>query len=167
MRRPAFLVVVLLALTMPTVAFAQGTDETTSHNINARLVGSFTFVQFGPDYYDVYALGVTRGTVQGLGLTHLFTFQQAQESGSPAFTRFFLVAANGDKITGTYEGGTTVITGPASLVGTATWVITGGTGRFENATGTLNAAVFLTVPNGDWMSFEWPAVWTLNGTIKY
>jgi len=166
MRRPTLLIVLLLVLTLPTMAVAQGK---TPRAFKAVLEGSMTFVvmEDATSYYDVYGLGVARGTAQGLGQTELFSFQQAQESGSPILTHFFLIAANGDRIIGTYEGGHTTITGPASALGEATFVVTGGTGRFAAATGELQAKIYLTVPGGNWMAMEWPAVWTFEGWIKY
>ena len=162
MRRAALLIVLLLAVAMPTTAVAQGRTQTAPHEINATLEGSFTFVPFGPGYFDVYNLGVTSGQVQGLGRTILFTFQQPKPDGSFSATHFFLVAANGDKITGDYND---LSGGPVGgeFIGRATFVITGGTGRFAHAAGTLDATFHTTVLE----AWEWPAVWELKGTIEY
>jgi hypothetical protein len=164
MRRAALLIVLLLAVAMPATAIAQGRTQTAPHAISAMLGGTFTFIPFGPGYYDVYNLGVTSGEVHGLGQTNLFTFQMpnAEAPGSFLFTHFFLVAANGDKITGTYNNASGVPGGPGIIL-TATFVITGGTGRFAHATGTLDATAYVTVLN----AWEWPVVWELNGTIEY
>ena len=126
------------------------------------LEGSFTFVE---DH--AFGLGVARGTAQGLGQTELFCFQQSQPTMVPILTHFFLVAANGERIIGTYEGGQTAITGPASAVFEATFQITGGTGRFAQATGELQGKIYLTVPGGNWMATEYGAVWAFEGWIRY
>ena len=159
MRRLALPIVLLLVLTLPAMAVAQGK---TAHAFKAVLEGSFTFVE---DH--AYGLGVARGTGQGLGQTELFCFQQSQPDMVPILTHFFLVAANGDRIIGTYEGGRTTITGPASALFEATFQITGGTGRFAQATGELQGKIYLTVPGGNWMGVEYGAVWTFEGWIKY
>ncbi len=159
MRRPTLLIVLLLVLSLPTTAVAQGK---TQRAFKAVLEGSYTFVE---DH--AYGLGVARGTAQGLGQTELFCFQQSHPSMVPILTHFFLIAANGDRIIGTYEGGHFAITGPASALFEATFQITGGTGRFAQATGELQGKVYLTVPGGYWMAEEYGAVWTFEGWIKY
>lgn len=166
MRRPALLIVLLLALSLPTTAVAQGK---TTHALKAVLEGSYTFVPMEHPLspFDSYGLGVARGTAQGLGQTELFCFQQSQPSMVPILTHFFLVAANGERIVGTYEEGQFAITGPASALFEATFQITGGTGRFAQATGELQGRVHLTVPGGNWMATEYGAVWTFEGWIRY
>jgi hypothetical protein len=166
MRRPTLLIVLLLALSLPTTAVAQGK---TQHALKAVLEGSYTFVLMEDPRspYDSYGLGVARGTAQGLGQTELFCFQQSQPSMVPILTHFFLIAANGDRIVGTYEEGHIAITGPASALFEATFQITGGTGRFAQATGELQGKIYLTVPGGNWMAMEYGAVWTFEGRIKY
>jgi hypothetical protein len=159
MRRPTLLIVLLLVLSLPTTAVAQ---RKTPHAFKAVLEGSFTFVE---DH--AFGLGVARGTAQRLGQTELFCFQQSQPSMVPISTHFFLIAANGDRIIGTYEGGQTTVTGPASALFEATFVITGGTGRFAQATGELQGKIYLTVPGGEWMAMEYGAICTFEGWIKY
>jgi hypothetical protein len=110
-----------------------------------------------------YALGVTRGTVRGLGLTNLFTFQMPTNQGTVENGRFFLVAANGDRINGMYEGWTEVDETFTYFTAHAEWVITSGTGRFAHASGTIHATGHLTAASG----LEWPFVWDLEGTINY
>jgi hypothetical protein len=166
MRRPALLIVALLVLTLPIMAVAQAK---TPRAFKAVLEGSITFVPMEDPVtiYDSYGLGVARGTAQGLGQTELFSFQQSQPDMRPILTHFYLVAANGDRIVGTYEGGRTTVTGPASALAEATFVITGGTGRFAQATGELQGKIYLTVPGGNWMAAEYGAVWTFEGWITY
>jgi len=166
MRSAALPVVLILVLSLPAAAVAQ---EKTAHALKAVLEGSYTFVPMEHPLspFDSYGLGVARGTAQGLGQTELFCFQQSQPSMVPILTHFFLIAANGERITGTYEGGQTTPTGPASAVFEATFRITGGTGRFAQATGELQGKIYLTVPGGNWMATEYGAVWTFEGWIKF
>jgi len=159
MRRPTLPIVLLLVLSLPATALAQGT---TKRAFKAVLEGSYTFVE---DH--AFGLGVARGTAQGLGQTELFCFQQSHPSMVPVATHFFLVAANGDRIVGTFEGGRTTVTGPASALFEAAFQITGGTGRFAQATGELQGKVNLTVPGGNWMATDYGAVWTFEGWVKY
>jgi hypothetical protein len=75
------------------------------------------------------------GTASHLGRYTLvadFTVNLSTAAGSGRFT---LTAANGDMLTGTETGQAEVAAGIAQVTETAT--ITGGTGRFAGATGTL------------------------------
>ena len=79
---------------------------------------------------------------------------------------FRIVAANGDEIHGTYEGVGTYDALRADLVhGAATFVISGGTGRFDGATGTINATFLETLDDPTWASAK--VAWTLAGTVNY
>ena len=57
-------------------------------------------------------------------------------------------------------------TEPNQLHSIVDWVITGGTGRFENATGTIQADAYVTMP-GDPYALEWSVTWILDGTVNY
>ena len=165
MRRTVLLTVLLLVAAMPVVAVAQGRTQTAPHVIAGVLQGTLTFVPFGTGLFDVNTLGVTSGTVKGLGMTNLFTFHQPTAEGTVENGRFFLVAADGDRINGTYVGTTEPGPEPNLLIGRAEWVITGGTGRFAHASGTINATAYVTFVSFE--VFEWPAVWVVEGTIDY
>ena len=76
-----------------------------------------------------------------------------------------LVADNGDELTGTFEGSST----PLSGEGHATFLltITGGSGRFQNASGTMNV-----ITHGELMSTHKSLVvycnqFTSTGTLSY
>ena len=45
-------------------------------------------------------------------------------------------------------------------------MITGGTGRLENATGTIQADAYVTMPD-DPYALEWSVTWILDGTVNY
>ncbi len=75
-----------------------------------------------------------------------------------------LTAANGDELHGTFTGQSE----SSGVVGTVfhttfTMVFNGGTGRFENATGTAEVSGVLTHAE----SFPWPGRWEWTGTVRY
>ena len=76
-----------------------------------------------------------------------------------------LVADNGDELTGTFDGTST----PLSDEGDATFLltITGGSGRFQNASGTMNvdAHVVLTSTHGTLLVYT--NQFTGSGTLRY
>ncbi len=178
MKRRALSGSLLLAVAMSAPVLAQQSNRTqiASHDISGALKGTLTFVPLPftsafPFPYDVGSLGVVSGRVKGLGDSNVFTFHHPAPPPSPTEPstvedgRFFIVAANGDKIQGTYAGTTEPGTAPDQLIGRADWVITGGTGRFANATGTIHATAHVTFAG--FGVFEWPVTWVLEGTISY
>ncbi|MCX6546126.1 MAG: hypothetical protein NTV05_17160 [Acidobacteria bacterium] len=75
-----------------------------------------------------------------------------------------LTAANGDELHGTFTGESASAGGIGTVFKTTfTLVFNGGTGRFENATGT--AEVTGVVTNA--ASYPWPGRWEWTGTIRY
>lgn len=178
MKRTALFGLLLLAVAMSPSVLAQQSNRTQTayHDISGALKGTLTFVPLPftdefPFPYDVGTLGVVSGRVPGLGNSNVFTFHHpappptSTEPSTVEDGRFFIVAANGDRIQGTYRGTTEPGTRPDQLIGRADWVITGGTGRLANATGTIHATAYVTVAGFD--VFEWPVTWVLEGTISY
>jgi hypothetical protein len=137
------------------------------HRIAGELKGTLTFVPF-PDFestFDVDTIGFASGIVKGLGQTHLFTFHRPTPEQTVIDGHVWIVAAGGDVIRCVYEGTTVPGDEEDQLIGTANWVITGGTGRFAGASGTINATAYVTVIG--FGVFEWPVVWVVEGTINY
>jgi len=177
MKRTAILGSLLLVLAMSAVVLAQqgSRTQTAPHEISGELDGTLTFVPLPaldpdappPPLLGVDTLGVASGTMKGLGLSNIFTLHRpvADAAGSVRDGHFWIIAADGDKIKGTYTGTTESVPNTNQLIGTGTWVITGGTGRFENADGTIQMTVYVT-SLGFGVS-EWPATWVLEGTINY
>jgi hypothetical protein len=101
-------------------------------NLPLRVSGSGTTFGAGPFSATVHGTHIGKGTfsgfstVSGLGTCGV--------SGAPFVSTATLTAANGDTINLTASG--TVCMAPSgTVVATATYTITGGTGRFSTATG--------------------------------
>jgi hypothetical protein len=170
------LVASVLAVTGASDVKAAGTAPHQIH-ISGVLPGTVTFVilpfsDIQDPYYQVGALGVASGQLKSLGNSNVFTFHRpvpaasATEPPTIKDGNFFIVAANGDRINGLYQGIVMPGTDPNQLVPSADWVITGGTGRFEDATGTIHATGHVTVPE-DPYALEWSLTWVLDGTVNY
>ena len=89
-------------------------------------------------------IGISRGRSSHLGKT--LTYLRAATLPAPGERgtgRFTTITSNGDTITGTFElvGGTP---NPNPHTGVMTSTITGGTGRYEGATGSITAVNHLT-----------------------
>ncbi len=172
---------VSLCLVVAMIAFAGISDnkKTAPHQIKGELEGTLTFVLLPtaldpngdpvpfPDGEVVDTLGDVSGIVQSIGRTNMFTFHRPWgpnlEFVKDGLVR--IVAANGDVIRGRYIGNTAPGTEPDQQIGTADFEITGGTGRFENATGVIHATVYITVLGVGVP--EWPCTFVLEGTVNY
>ena len=138
------LVVAMLAIAVP--AFA---GQSVERPIREQLSGYVVGIEYAPNF-PAHA-GDTFGgrcsvpsqwisTMSGTGtISHLGTVSWTTEHCFQLFAGTFsdadlvITAANGDKLYGTYDG---VMTGETTYV--ETMVITGGTGRFAGATGTVD-----------------------------
>lgn len=89
------------------------------------------------------------GTFTHLGLTMLRSehcFVGANPDGSLLYSgTAVLRAASGDEVHGTYSGSMFPPTGPGRIETTATYVVTGGTGRFADASGQAEGAIVVTI----------------------
>jgi hypothetical protein len=158
-----FLVMVLSTLAVGTTAQSL---RTVPRELKAVFTGSFTFEQWGPNWYDLYTIGSAAGTAQHLGQARLITKHTPTLTGDLVDGTFTLVAANGDEIQGTYTGFASGIPGnDLAYQGTAAFVITGGTGRFAQATGTFDTT-FLEVFT-DYSYALALTSWSLQGTVNY
>jgi hypothetical protein len=105
------------------------------------------------------------GTALHMGNVTYYTEQCVNTlTGEILGNKLVLTAANGDELYGTFVGQSA----PAGNVGdvfsvSATFVFAGGTGRFQDATGTATMTAELTHA----AAFPWPARWTWSGTIRY
>lgn len=161
--RALFLVMVLLALAASPAA--QG-PNTVPRNVTGVLNGTFTFEQWGSEWWEIYTNGEATGTVQHLGLSTLYTRHTPTVSGDLVDGTFEIVAANGDELRGTYDGFAAATSNTfLAYAGEATLVITGGTGRFAGATGTIDATFLETFT--DYSYALAVTRWTLAGTVNY
>lgn len=159
---------ICLCIAVPAVhgQVALAGTQTAPHEISGVLQGTLTFVPFAPfGIFDVNSLGVASGQVQALGRSHVFSFHRPTEQGTVVDGHFWIVTASGDKIKGVYEGTTVPGPEPNQLIGNADFQVTGGTGRFTNASGTIHATAYVTVLGFD--VFEWPFTWVLEGKVNY
>ena len=167
---------IVLVITVTSVSDVKAA-RTVPHQISGILPGTVTFVELPfsditDPYYQVGGLSVVSGQLKSLGNSNVFAFHRPVPSTSEtepptiADGRFFIVAANGDRINGSYEGIVIPGTEPNQLHSIVDWVITGGTGRLENATGTIQADAYVTMPD-DPYALEWSVTWILDGTVNY
>jgi hypothetical protein len=148
------------------VAPASQHSNTVPREVSGKLDGRFTFVVWGPGWWDFYTDGNVTGTLSHLGLARMYTRHTPHADGTLTDGTFEIVAANGDEIRGTYGGSASYDAVRPDLVhGAATFVISGGTGRFLGATGTLTATFLETLDDPSWASAK--VAWTLEGTVNY
>jgi len=162
MKKTALVCSLILAMAIAVTAAARDNERerTVSRDIWGVVNGGFTFVYFGSGDYDFDTIGGATGTLSPLGLVTLSTKHRPTADGRLDGT-FEIVAANGDKIRGTYTGTAEWVTYvPPQLVGTVILEISGGTGRFAHASGSINASFLETPLNGNWY-VPVPVTWAL------
>jgi hypothetical protein len=160
----------LVPATLPFAGASYGKGQgITTHQVSGVLDGTLEFVPFpsAASPYDVDSLGHASGVVKGLGRTNIFTFHRPLPDGSGDVVdgRFKIVAANHDTIQGQYVGTTVWGQEPDQLIGIKKLVITGGTGQYTNASGTIHATAYITFMG--FGVYEWPGTWALEGMIYY
>ena len=139
-------------------------SKTVPRYVTGMLDGRFAFE--GPWEGPWTTTGDAAGTLTHLGLARIYTTHTASPDGTISGGAFEIAAANGDKIQGTYEATATYDALREDLVhGAATFVISGGTGRFAGATGTIIATFLETLDDPTWASAK--VAWTLSGTVNY
>ena len=116
-------------------------------------------------------LGVTNATGQALHMGNITYYTKQCIARNPDLTTIItgmelvVTAANGDELHGTFTGGSRPAgtpVGSQTLV-TATFVFNGGTGRFENATGSAEMTAVLNTAAVS----PYPGRWEWTGTIRY
>jgi len=144
------------------VAPANEGSRMVPRDVTGDLDGRFTFA--GPWVGPWEVSGDVTGTLSHLGLTRMHTMHTTTSSGTISGGVFEVVAANGDEIQGTYTA-TGAWVSADQVLGAATLVISGGTGRFACATGTITATFLETIDDPTWASAK--VTWTLTGTVNY
>ena len=106
----------------------------------------------------------TEGWVSHLGRVTLTTAHCSTLDGSAAVGgRATFTAANGDQLWATFTAVT--VAPPPLIVQEADFVIVGGTGRFEHATGWLRGVVYVTFEGFEDPS--WPIEFAIAGAVAY
>lgn len=166
MKRIVFVVSMILAISAIAAPLDKEEANTVPRYVCGVLDGTFTFTQWGPDWWDIYTNGEATGTLRHLGAAEMYTKHTPTLSGDLLDGSFKIVAANGDEIRGTYSGIVTDVPNkPFQYTGKATFLILDGTGRFANASGTIDATFFEIL---DAITFESASVtWTLSGIVSY
>lgn len=116
------------------------------------------------DITAVITLGDCAGIVTHLGAAKLYTSHKSDGS-QIVDGHFTLVAANGDKIVGTYDGKVTWDWVQGIAIGNTVLKVTGGTGRFKQASGEITSTSTVTFMG--WDVLEWPVIWVFEGTVSY
>ena len=157
---------VVLAVTGLVIAASPRAAE---HAVAGEVEGTLHFVPFDSqnlsDLYAIHSIGVSSGVLKSIGIVNLFTVQKPTAQGDVIDGHVWMVTPSGERLEGEYVGTTRPGTEPGKLVGRCEFVISGGTGRFANATGTIHAVASVTFLGFN--TWTWPVTWTLEGTISY
>jgi hypothetical protein len=151
-----------------TEATGLAAQSNVARHLTGMLDGRFDFTNlWGTEWWQFYSDSDTSGTVSHLGLTRLHTRHIPNlNTGALDDGEFTILAANGDEIHGAYEGSAAYDPDRADLIhGTATFVVSGGTGRFAGATGSLTVTFLETLDDPTWASAK--VSWTLEGMVTY
>ena len=163
MKRKTLACALFLAVAIAMVAAAPG-PVTVPRYVSGAMDGRFVFEWVGPGEWDLATAGDVTGTLRHLGLAKMYSRHTPNWDGTLTNGTFTIVAANGDEISGTYEGSGYYVAAD-QVHGDVTLVITGGTGRFAGATGTIDANFLETFDDPTWWSAR--VAWKLGGTVNY
>ncbi len=156
----------VLAMTIPALAISRnsGQGRTVPREMNGTMDGRFTFGPVADDWTFTAECDVS-GILRHLGLSKMYTTHTGNLSDGTIFDGTFkILAANGDKVQGTYEASAELLD-DSHARGTAVLSIEGGTGRFADVQGTITAIFLETFDDPTWASAK--VTWVLEGTIKY
>jgi hypothetical protein len=167
MRKAITFASLILAISILTPASAlgkaKGTERPLKFSISAtNVINLETFT----DHYagTEIASHAGKGTIEGNGAFRFSGFNTLEYSDSWVFT-----AANGDKVFGASTG--TVTGGPEGLLNSSESVlvqtITGGTGRFQNASGTVTGTYHLAFISSIGGDFTFSDNGSGQGSISY
>jgi hypothetical protein len=174
MKRIALLFSLVLVLGLAIPAFVGESygdrENTASHEITGVLEGTIKFVPFpnATSPMDVDALGHAEGVIKGLGRANMFTFHRPLPDGTGVMDGLVkIVTASHDTLEAQYVGTAEFdyTVNPPQVIGHPDFEITGGTGRFANASGTIYATSYVTFLGFE--VFEWPVIWILEGIVEY
>ena len=128
----------------------------------------FTPDEASPSPADLWTDSAAIGRVTHMGCTTMTSRHPTPVTDVIADGELTLVAASGAKLYATYGGIAPfpVIGVPSTIVADTHFTITGGTGRFANATGGGDLTGYVAFP-GELDLGPWPAYWTVQATIRY
>jgi len=160
----------LLVVTVAGSAAAHADARPFKGSVAGEVMFPFVGTEVCPET-DVWAGGLrtesfASGNASHLGLVSMTTLHCTPKGDTIAGGVGTFVAANGDEVYYEY-GGTAPFPGPGVtvIVAEVEFVITGGTGRFANASGSGHMTAYV-----QFEGFEdpaWAAAWVWSGTISY
>ena len=159
---------VILVLVLTATAPVSAGDNPKLRPFNGTFAGEATFPE-SDVCLDVtgapwQTLSSSVGRMSHLGLTELSTAHCSTLDGSAAVAgEATFTAANGDQLQATYTAVT--VAPPPLIVQEIDFVVVGGTGRFENATGWLRGVAYVTFEGFDDPS--WPIEFAIAGAVAY
>jgi len=132
------------------------------------MLGDVTFGNPGVcQFQPVQTLSDVKGQLTHLGSATLTTAHCASADGGLALDgHATFTAANGDEIFATYTAHM-VTPPPPLIVEEGELIITGGTGRFENATGRVPFTVYVNPVSPPTIDAKWPIRYVFAGTITF
>ncbi len=167
MRRIVFVFSMILAITAIAAPLDKKDTQTVPRYVCGVLDGTFAFEQWGTNWWDIYSIGEASGLLRHLGAAQMYTRHIPNLDYTLSDGIFKIVAANGDEIRGTYSGSITWVSEDGfQYLGKATFVVSEGTGRFVNTSGTIDATFSETIIDRiNWSSAS--VTWTLSGLVSY
>ncbi|MCU0234091.1 MAG: hypothetical protein MUE90_08705 [Thermoanaerobaculales bacterium] len=160
--------IVVLALVVMTAASVSTAADPKLRPFRGSTAGEATFpgseACLGVTGAPWQTLGDTEGRISHLGRVTLTTAHCSTLDGSAAVAgEATFTAANGDQLRATFTAVT--VAPPPLIVQEADFVIVGGTGRFEDATGWLHGVVYVTFEGFEDPS--WPIEFAIAGAVAY
>jgi hypothetical protein len=157
---------ILAAMSTTTVTVANAQAELRPFWGSAKGEVSFVLSDACPPQ-PVQTLTTSRGQVTHLGSATLTTSHCASSDGTQALNgRATFTAANGDQVFATYTGHT-VAASQELIVQEGEFAITGGTGRFAQASGRAPFTVYINPVSPPTLDAKWPIRFSFAGSISY
>jgi hypothetical protein len=170
----ALLVCALAFLLFAATASAQAAEQPFKGSVNGQVW--YDWVMVGtPAAHPVQSNSWAVGTLGRFGRVTMSSYHATPPLGQDDFgpgTMVLTLLKSGYKIYATYTGSAHFVPGnhPALLKGSSSFVITGGTGPFADATGEGTMTLKLHFPGPAGLgpdSPPWKSHWTMEGTISY
>lgn len=170
MRR--FMLMVLVCVLALAVFAAAASANTVNRPFKGAVTGGVWYQPVG-DPPILTTMSAASGHARHMGLTRMTARHPTPPLGSSGYGpgEMVLTAANGDEVWITYTGHLEFdVSADAGtwFVGPVACTITGGTGRFDDATGSADMTLRILYPGSlDPALSPWAASWTWHGRIRY